>query len=215
MITCGILFGSPRRPPFHPLARPFVHLGEARTKSPLCRSEYGGRRGQGSSWPATMRTIQRVEDTDEARARARILAHFEDNQQAVFYSRQLEVMFEREYFHWVTNRALRRLVEEGRIVSETRTLDLGSELKLLWHHKYRFTKRAAREVFDLVNRYSSAATDGTLGLQGEHLVLAAFARERYLLIGENAQEYGGERWRRLITTWILSSRRTEWLTASK
>ena len=33
----------------------------------------------------------------------------------MFYSRQLEVLYEREYFHWVTNRALRRLVEEGRI----------------------------------------------------------------------------------------------------
>jgi hypothetical protein len=77
-----------------------------------------------------MRTIKRVEDSEEARARARILAHFEDNPETVFYSRQLEVIFEREYFHWVTNRALRRLVEEGRIISESRTLDIGSEIKL-------------------------------------------------------------------------------------
>ena len=141
-----------------------------------------------------MRKIKRVDDTEEARARARILAHFEDNPQMVFYSRQLEVLFEREYFHWVTNRALRRLVEEGRIISEGRKLDIGSEIKLLWHYKFRFYRRAAREVFDLVNRYSSSATDGTLGLQGEHLVLAAFARRQYILTGENVREHGGQRW---------------------
>jgi hypothetical protein len=141
-----------------------------------------------------MPNFRRVDDSEEARARARLLAHFEDNQESVFYSRQLEVMFEREFFHWVTNRAIRRLVEEGRIVSEARKLDLGSEIKLLWHRKYRFYKRSATEVFDLVNRYSTAATDGTLGLQGEHLVLAAFARNQYVLLGEEVNAHRGIQW---------------------
>jgi hypothetical protein len=141
-----------------------------------------------------MPQFRRVDDSEEARARARLLAHFEDHQEAVFYSRQLEVMFEREFFHWVTNRAIRRLVEEGRIVSEARKLDLGSEIKLLWHRKYRFYKRAAADVFELVNRYSTAATDGTLGLQGEHLVLAAFARTQHVLLGEEVNAHGGIQW---------------------
>jgi hypothetical protein len=142
-----------------------------------------------------MRIVKRVvDDSEEAKARARLLAHFEDHPEAVFYSRQLEVLFEGEYFHWVTNRALRRLVEEGRIVSEARRLDLGSEIKLLWNRRYRFFRRAAAEVFELVNRYSNAASDGTLGLQGEHLVLAAFARERYLLTGEGTRQHQGNAW---------------------
>jgi hypothetical protein len=107
-----------------------------------------------------MRIVTKVDDSEEAKARARLLAHFEDHPEAVFYSRQLEVLFEREYFHWVTNRALRRLVEEGRIVSEARRLDLGSEIKLLWNKRYRFYKRAAGEVYELVNRYSNSASDG-------------------------------------------------------
>ncbi len=93
-----------------------------------------------------------------------------------------------------TNRAIRRLVDERRIISEPRTLDIGSEIKLLWHNKYRFYKRAAAEVFDLVNEYSSSATDGTLGLQGEHLMLAAFARGKYILTGEEVSEHNGIKW---------------------
>lgn len=141
-----------------------------------------------------MRNVRKIDGSDEGRARARLLAHFEDNPEAVFYSRQLEVLFEREYFHWVTNRALRRLVEEGRITAETRVLSIGSEVKLLWNKRYRFYKRTAAEVFDLVDRYSSAASDGTLGLQGEHLVLAAFARGRFVLIGESTRRNGDHEW---------------------
>jgi hypothetical protein len=74
-----------------------------------------------------MRQVRRVDSSEDARARARVLAHFEDNPTAVFYSRQLKVMFEQEYFHWATNRAI-RLVEEGRILTEVRKLDLGSEI---------------------------------------------------------------------------------------
>jgi hypothetical protein len=133
-----------------------------------------------------MRVSFRIKDTEEERARARQLAHFEDNPENVFYSRQLEVLFEREYFHWVTNRALRRLVEEGRLHTETRQLTTGSQIKLLWHRNYRFYKRAADEVFKLVDWYTTAATDGALGMQGEHLVLAAFARQKFLLIAEES-----------------------------
>ncbi len=141
-----------------------------------------------------MRPFKKIKDTEEERARARLLAHFEDNLRSVFYSRQLEVLFEREYFHWMTNRALRRLVEEGRIHTEARRLTIGSEIKLVWHRSYRFYKRAADEVFRLVDWYSTAATDGALGMQGEHLVLAAFARQKFLLVAEEANSYAGKKW---------------------
>jgi hypothetical protein len=138
--------------------------------------------------------FRKIKDTEEDRARARLLAYFEDNPDQVFYSRQLEVLFEREYFHWVTNRALRRLVDEGRIHTETRRLSTGSEIKLVWHKGYRFYKRAADEVFKIVDHYTKAATDGALGLQGEHLVLAAFARQKFLLIAEESRTYRAATW---------------------
>ena len=60
-----------------------------------------------------MRKVRGIPDSEEARARARLLAHFVDNPESVFYSRQLEVLFEDEYFHWITNRALRALVRSS------------------------------------------------------------------------------------------------------
>jgi hypothetical protein len=141
-----------------------------------------------------MANFRRIKDSEEEKARARLLAHFEDNPTGVFYSRQLEVLFEREYFHWLTNRAIRRLISEGRIRTETRQLSTGSEIKLLWHRNYRFYKRSADEVFKLVDNYTVSATDGALGMQGEHLVLAAFARQKFLLVGEETKTYGSKTW---------------------
>jgi len=141
-----------------------------------------------------MRPYAKIRDTEEDKARARLIAHFEDNPESVFYSRQLEVLYEGEYFHWLTNRVLRRLVQEGRIHTETRQLSTGAELKLLWHRSYRFYKRAADEVYKLVDEYTTSATDGSLGLQGEHLVLAAFARQKFVLMAEEANQYKGVKW---------------------
>lgn len=142
-----------------------------------------------------MRPVKKkIEDSEEAKARARLLAHFVDHPTEIFYSRQLEVLFEDEYFHWVTNRALRGLIAENAVTMEVRKLDIGSEMKLVWNTRFRFNRRAVSEVHALVNAYTSAATDGTLGMQGEHLVLAAFARNKFVLVSEEAREYNGVTW---------------------
>jgi len=100
----------------------------------------------------------------------------------------------REAFLEITNRALRSLIEERHVLTETRKLDIGSEVKLVWYRTFRFYKRAAAEVFNLVNRYTNSATDGTLGMQGEHLVMTALARRQFLLVAEEANSYRGVTW---------------------
>jgi hypothetical protein len=141
-----------------------------------------------------MRGVVKIKGGEDAVARARLIAHFEDHPEMVFYSRQLEVLFENEHFHWVTNRAITHLVREGRICSEQRPLGNGPGVKLLWHRKFRFYKRTAGEVFDLVNRYSTSASEGALGLQGETMVLKGFARQQFVLKGEATNSYKGVRW---------------------
>jgi len=49
-------------------------------------------------------------------------------------------------------------------------------------------------VYKLVDQYTRAATDGALGMQGEHLVLAAFARQKFMLVAEEANSYRGKSW---------------------
>lgn len=51
-------------------------------------------------------------------AKASLREFFEHERHQVFYKRQLAVMFEDSFYHWVTDRALSELGAEGHIVSE-------------------------------------------------------------------------------------------------
>lgn len=79
-------------------------------------------------------------DSEQANAKKALLELFESERERVFYSRQLEIMFEDKWFHWITNRALRQLVNEGEVISEAYQLSNGVPLFIV-RHKRVFTSR--------------------------------------------------------------------------
>jgi hypothetical protein len=137
---------------------------------------------------------QRGEDSYEQGVRETLIDLFQSNQKKVFFSRQLEVRFEKDYFHWITNRAVRALTAEGIIKEETRQLKGAGEIHLLWHPGFRYYKRAAAGVVMLVEEYSNPNIAGAIGLHGETMVLEGFARHEFVMKGRNARSYGGKEW---------------------
>lgn len=136
----------------------------------------------------------RPPDGVEARARGELFEWFERSRSRVFFSRQLEVAFEQKYFHWVTNRALRDLIASGVIVGDKRRLASGSEITLLWHRSFRYPKRTAQSVLDLVDEYADPNIGGALGLHGESLVLEGFAKHRFVMLGRHTREHESRAW---------------------
>ena len=61
---------------------------------------------------------ERPPDPRQISAREVLIQFFEEHREQVFFSRQLEVRYERDYFHWITNRALRDLEAMGLVRSE-------------------------------------------------------------------------------------------------
>ncbi len=104
----------------------------------------------------------------EISAREDIINLFESSKKKVFYSRQIEVLLENKYFHWITNRILRELTAEGKIRMEKRSLKLGTELTIYWHPNFRYYKREANNIVELVDHYSEAANSIALGDHCEH-----------------------------------------------
>jgi len=133
-------------------------------------------------------------DPVEVKARDFLKEFFENNKERVFFSRQLEIHSEGTYFHWITNRAVRDLEGEGIINSEWRKLDIGTPIKLIWHKSYRFYRRSAKQIIDLVNEYSNPTISASLGLHGEMMVLEGFARSHFLMRGRNIKEFAGTIW---------------------
>ena len=61
-------------------------------------------------------------DIKESEAREHLRRYFDEHREEVFFSGQIEVQNEDVYFHWITNRAIRELIDEGTIRSEVRML---------------------------------------------------------------------------------------------
>jgi hypothetical protein len=155
---------------------PLEKMASGRTKSTL--ADYG----------------ERPMDPKEVDARATLESFFERNREKVFFSRQVEVQHEDRFFHWITNRAIRDLVEEGAIRGETRTLRNSGTIHLLWHRSYRFHKRSARRLVELVETYADPNIGAVLGLHGEMMVLAGFAKSQFVMRAQKAREFGGKVW---------------------
>lgn len=119
---------------------------------------------------------------------------FDNNKETVFFSRQLEVLNEHDYFHWITSRAIRQLEAEGLIRSERRPLRTNTSIKLVWHKSYRFYKRSAKALVSLVEDYSDPNIGAFLGLHGEAMVLEGFARNQFLMSGRHTREHCGKVW---------------------
>ena len=117
----------------------------------------------------------RPPDHVEAQAVVELRTFFETNRR-VFSSRQVQVLFEGTYFHWITLRALKILADEGSIRLEKRTLSYGAPINFVWHRSNRYNRREINEIQRLVERYSDPEFTAALGNTGELLVSDGFGR---------------------------------------
>lgn len=127
------------------------------------------------------------EDKVEIDATEALRRLFEKERERVFYSRQLYVLHEDHFFHWVTGRAVRNLVDEGQIITEARPLRHGGEIHLYWHKSFRYYKRFANSLVALVNEYANPEFGKLLGYTGEMLVFHGFARSGFIMESEHSE----------------------------
>lgn len=80
------------------------------------------------------------------------------------------------------------------IRSEWRKLSTGTSVKLVWHKGYRFYKRTAGQLVNLVEEYSDPNIGAALGLHRETMVLEGFARTQFVMASRNTREYQGKEW---------------------
>src|ERR1700687_3396413 len=76
-------------------------------------------------WPEPDFDIAEVEPRHDPKvnvASDKLLAFIESNPDEVFYEMQLEILFEDDYFHWITTKALARLRDGGKIHSSLEEL---------------------------------------------------------------------------------------------
>lgn len=143
-------------------------------------------------------TGERERDTYVDWAKEELVAFFKLRPESVFYQRQLVVMFEDKFFHWITARALSELVAEGQISSGTEALTGGQtpagSITIYRANGYRYWKRDAGEIVKLVSRFSDQMFTAGLGLQGEAMFDAALPTVGFMPKGRNVTSYNGKQW---------------------
>ena len=128
------------------------------------------------------------------RVKSELIALFASQAESVFYQRQLQVMFEKDYFHWITVRALTELVEEGVITAESLALPGTGNIKLYRANGYRYWKRDADEIVKLVSQFSESSFTYALGAHGEMMFDAALPTGGFMPKGTKVRSYGGVEW---------------------
>ena len=133
----------------------------------------------------------RDEQTDLAKAQLLGRIQSEDR---VFYVQQLQVLHERSYFHWITGRALRELIDERRINAFWDELAPEVNIRLIVRRSYRHWKREGQRVVELVRRYSVGTLAGALGPYGEIVVDAGLASAGVRLLARDVSALDGRAW---------------------
>ena len=122
---------------------------------------------------------------------------FEPNPDEVFYGRQSAVLLEQEYFHWITAKALRELVDDGLLRSESQWLDEQAKVPLTIYRlpKNRYWRRRAKRVIKLVRGYSDPRFTRALGRHGEQMFDAALPRVGLQPLASNTRSNKDRIWK--------------------
>jgi hypothetical protein len=86
---------------------------------------------------------EEVEDEYVEEAKPALLKFLDEHREKVFYLKQIQVLFEKPFFHWVTARALYGLEDEGLLRSEIRESPKGTRVRLVFHKSHRYRQRQA------------------------------------------------------------------------
>lgn len=136
-------------------------------------------------------------DPKTQQAKKLIIERLGQEPKRVYFQRQLEVIYEKKFFHWVTDRAIRELQEEGKISVNFYPIPVGihrDAVKIITSRSNRFYKREATRIIELITGYSHPSVTQDIGLWGQELFKVAYGRYGFQLIAEDTNEFQGRRW---------------------
>lgn len=124
-----------------------------------------------------------------------LTALFDANPKKVYFIRQLQVLFEKQYFHWITYNAARGLLTLGRLKEEdVASARGGMATRFLFHPSNRYTKRETQKAQDIIEEYSRDEITRSCGVRAENLFCAGLAKKGFMPVGEKVREWNGKRW---------------------
>ena len=108
----------------------------------------------------------------------------------IYHKKQIQVLFERrDYWHWVTDRAITTLLEEG-FLKEVRT----DNTIFVMRSDVRYYKQKIKERMKLISRYSDPYISRGYGVYAEDLFRMTLEIEGFHTLSKNTNEYDNSIW---------------------
>ena len=124
----------------------------------------------------------------------RVMQVFEASPARVFYSTQIETQLEREFFHWITNKALLELGNARRI-QRMPVVVQGRTVNFYAHPKHRYWKREQQHLQALLERIFNPEFTHAIGRHAEMMFDSALSRHGFMLTPHrDVNTWNGRAW---------------------
>ena len=135
-----------------------------------------------------------VPDSYFIEAQQQIRDIYEKDRQSVYYVRQMQIKFEKEYFHWITYNAMVGLVEMGYLTDIKIKRETGTSTRYFIHKSNRYPKRRIGKVEKLIAEYSYDTITRSCGHRAEDLFCSGLALKGFLPKDKKVRSNGGIKW---------------------
>lgn len=123
--------------------------------------------GESEEYAQWKRSDSRIADAYEE------IGEYVNNSSKVFYLRELQVHYEADYFHWVTQHAVNQLIEDGVINLRNEKVN-GNKINFIFSRNQRYIERKIKRKVSLIERFSDPIVTRAYGRRAEELFKMAF-----------------------------------------
>jgi hypothetical protein len=117
-----------------------------------------------------------------------------------YYLTQLEVLFEKQYFHWITYRAIKSLVSDGYLTEHPITTKYGAPVIFVARSTAQSAKREQitsthiKSKLKLIETISKHEFTDIIGRHLQFLVKSELRANSFIIEAENSNKYRGKKW---------------------
>jgi hypothetical protein len=114
----------------------------------------------------------------------------ESSPDSPYHRKQIVVLLEKKYFHWLTDRVVNLLLVEGFLEQA-----IFPEAHFVYRADIRYIKREINKRRKLIKRYTDPYITRGIGCYAETLFeYALFRTNGFTILGRNTNKYGGKKW---------------------
>lgn len=107
--------------------------------------------------------------------------------------KQLEVLFEDDYYHWLTDRAVNSLLHQSFLKQAIETIK-GTQVHFVYRQNIRYIRRPIRERIHLIGRYTDPTISKATGDYAEILFSLWLRTLGFAVVAKDSNTFKGRTW---------------------